>query len=358
MVSSEIFLLLTLEGLSSNDYIRIIADQRFIHPKLQLQLAGDRNQPITNTRLRSFWNDLTTDEYNQISNSFFYHMRFKEKRARPFHIQAIKSFFSRCRFPPHRFNRENTLPEHESTDVPSSIPFTISRPTTISSGGNDQNMDTPADTSALNDVPGHDAIESEMNHIQPMSSSHVSSSESGAQVSTTTGVQNGADKILSIANPTPSSPDRKQEQDPILILLDIVDNASVNSSSTNGYATSMTSSIGSNSNMSRSYRHYNTFENRFHHRISNANHQNPSNSNNTTPVHSSYATMSTSTSFNSNYQTTNTNDNVIDSYSQSSKQHHRHQYDLDNDSTTSSNTGYISTMSNGHISISGSVASV
>ena len=104
MVSSEIFLLLTLEGLSSNDYIRIIVDQRFIHPKLQLQLAGDRNQPITNTRLRSFWNDLTTDEYNQISNSFFYHMRFKEKRARPFHIQAIKSFFTRCRFPPHPTN--------------------------------------------------------------------------------------------------------------------------------------------------------------------------------------------------------------------------------------------------------------
>lgn len=362
MASKEIFLLLTLEGLAPNDYLRIITDRAFIHPKLQLQLAGDRNQPFTNTRLRSFWHTLTIDDYNQISNSFFYHMRFTEKRTRSFHIQTIKRFFRICRIPLRRHSRatDEKIPTENDSTLPSSIPYTISRPSTASSDGNEGCMDASANTTTdSSGVPAPETVENETTHAPPASSSHLFSTQTAAEVSITAEDQNGID-ILSIDPPptTSSTPERKAaEQDPILILLDIADNASVNSSSTNGYATSMTSSIGSSSNMSRSYRHYNTFENRFHHRIPTANHSNPSNHHHTAPTNLTHGNAATSTPLNGNYQGTSTNNNVIDSYSQS-KQHHRQQYDMDNDSTTSSNTGYISTMSNSHISISGSVASV
>jgi hypothetical protein len=220
---------------------------------------------------------------------------------------------------------------------------------------------------ATNPVPTHE-IPNETDHTLS-TSSLVMSEEVLEPSSFKTSDQNGT-KILSSAAPSTTAmasttaPDRKQqEQDPILILLDIADNASVNSSSTNGYATSMTSSIGSHSNMSRSYRHYNTFENRFHHRIPTSNRTNSSNHHNvnsTTNSVQSGTSTTTSTSYNSNFQgTITTNNTVIDSYSQSKHHNHRrHQYETDNDSTTSSNTGYISTLSNGHISISGSVASV
>jgi hypothetical protein len=370
---TEIFLLLTLEGLSANDYLRIMNDQTFIHPKLQLLLAGDQNQPITNSHLRLFWNDLTIDDYRQISNSFFHHMRFTVKRTRQFNIQTIKRFFHSYRLPCRRTSATD-VDQHSNKDstIPSSISHTVSRPTSSSSSSEESHPNNDesgivavlvADTtSALrNQVQPRATVENDSHQVSPAYTSLVSNLEQEAQITTTTSAtslssddHNGIDVISIAPPPMTISREQKQEQDPILILLDIVDNASVNSSSTNGYATSMTSSIGSSSNMSRSYRQYNGVENRFHQRIpGNNNHQHYSAHNTpTNSVSSISATTSTSTSF------SNTSSNVIDSYNQKKQRHHHHQYDMDNDSTTSSNTGYISTMSNGHISISGSVASV
>lgn len=357
-------------------------DQTFIHPKLQLLLAGDHNRSITNTRLRSIWNDLTIDDFRQISNSIFHHMRLTVKRTRHFNVQTIKRFLNGFRLPCRRTSSSDA-DQHsniKSTTGPSSISHTVSRPTSSSASSseeesrpnNDESGIVPVvaeTTSALkNYVPPRVTVENDSHQVSPSFTSLVSSLDQEAQITTTTTTaasllstsddHNGTEILSMAASPTTLSREQKQEQDPILILLDIVDNASVNSSSTNGYATSMTSSIGSSSNMSRSYRQYNSsVENRFHQRIPGNNHQNYLTQNTlTNSVSSISATTSTSTSF------SNTSSNVIDGYNQTKQRRHHHQhhhqYDMDNDSTTSSNTGYISTMSNGHISISGSVASV
>ena len=346
-IKGETFLLRALERLELNDFLRIITDQAFIHPNLQLRLAGDRNQPFTNTRLRSLWNALTTDDYNQISNSFFFHMRFKAKRTRAFSMRTIQQFFRTCRTPPR------------TTKVPStSLPDAISQPTTPTADASRQKIDENhiaalVDTAVSNNSLAPEQVGNETTEVAPTTTFHETRADTLAYVDTISTISSlstvdpHAQEASSSSSMTPLTTtvaEKKQEPDPILILLDIVDNASVNSGSTNGYATSMTSSIGSNSNISRSYRQYDSFENRYHRGVPAGSHPSNTNSN-----HASSTT--TSTSFHHN------------SYNQPKQRHGRQQqqhqqHDFDNDSTTSSNTGYISTMSNSHISISGSVASV
>jgi hypothetical protein len=352
IVFTEVFLLRAMEGLSSNHYLQVITDRTHINPKLQVLLAGDRNQPLTNTRLRSVWNDLTVDDCQHISDSFMDHVRFAEKRAFSRNLKTIKSFFGICRIPPRRRSKPEDLPFAKEFSLLQNIPpYSSSHlPASLLAGEEhiqnfyqryiDETTDSNTNTSTMTSTYSQpfEAMEQLEGREIPFFA-----------LTDTTNLTVKADEPpkrrnddVSSATPTPPL---DQQDEAILILLDIADTTSVNSSSTKGYTTSMTSSIGSSSNMSRTYRQYN----------SNNNYR-PNSSHQHFPVHDpndghiNHATSSIDTERSKSPSTNN--------YPRTDCHRKQQGHDTDNESTTSSNTGYISTASNGHFSISGSVASV
>jgi hypothetical protein len=332
LVSSfvEIFLLCAMESLSPTDYLRIITDITFIHPKLQQQLAGDRSQPFTTARLRSIWNDLSIEDFQSISNSFLHHMRIVEKRSFSFTISQFKRFFNGCRFPPRRRTTGSSTQGDPSVAGQRPI-HNISLSQAIPSMPTTKAVENHNYYEQHVDVPMSNVRSTGVHHLEAELQTQAPPppppppNDSGTEVINMVTNEMEHQNYQHNVNTAP-----KSEQDPIMILNDIADHDSV-SSSINGY-TSMSSSIGS----STIHRHC-----RRHQRIA--------------------ATINrTDSSITNSVASSNQNQMITLSPSSSSEQpHQQYRYnDIDNDSTTSSNTGYISMGSSSRISISGSVASV